>query len=66
MLRWLQNKVLNKINVVKYLSTDNLRDLCDTLISCENEAKQENGNEIMKKLDEYHYINILSDVVFGE
>ena len=44
---------------------ENLRDLCDTLISCENEAKLESGNEVMKEMDEDHYVNLLSDVIFG-
>ena len=44
---------------------ENLRDLCDTLISCENEAKLESGNEIMKDMDEDHYVQLLSDVIFG-
>ena len=44
---------------------ENLRDLCDTLISCENEAKLESGSEAMKDMDEYHYVNLLSDVIFG-
>ena len=51
--------------VPKSFSIDNLRDLCDTLISCENEAKLESGNEVMKQMDEYHYVNLLSDVILG-
>ena len=44
---------------------ENLRDLCDTLISCENEAKLECGNEVMKDMDEGHYVLLLSDVIVG-
>ena len=44
---------------------ENLTDLCDILISCENEAKLESGNEVMKEMDEDHYVNLLSDVIFG-
>ena len=44
---------------------ENLRDLCDTLISCENEAKLESGNEVMKDTDEGHYVQLLSDVIVG-
>ena len=44
---------------------ENLRDLCDTLISCQNEAKLESGNEVMKDMDEDHYVQLLSDVIFG-
>ena len=35
------------------------------LIAAENEAKQEKGSDIMKQLDEEHYITIISDMFFG-
>ena len=54
-----------KLKICYTVILENLRDLCDTLISCENEAKLESGNEVMKDMDEDHYVQLLSDVIVG-
>ena len=54
-----------KLKICYTVILENLRDLCDTLISCENEAKLESGNEVMKGMDEGHYVQLLSDVIVG-
>ena len=51
--------------IESYLS-ENLTDLCDFLISCEKEAEAEHGNEIMKQMDELHYVYLLWDIIVDE
>ncbi len=55
----------NMNGYTKFPFVDNLRNLTDMLIAAENEAKQETGNDIVKQLDEDHYVNMIADMFFG-